>query len=144
MALSIREFMDKFEMDDSVANELKRLDGHIVLSSGEYDYRFNLLDPRHSKHEALIKKKNIGDGLKFYNKEWAFGHLIYHNGAVFFSETPTVNRDVEKHRIAKHIYDNLRTDEIFDNDRWAKRIDPSNVKFVVDQLLALCEKGLLP
>lgn len=125
----------------TVKNELLRLDGHVILSKGKYDYRFNILDLHHKIHPSTIKRDN-GQILP-HNKEWAFGHIIVKNGDVYFSERPTDNKDVEKHPISRTIYSAMNSNTIYDIDRNAKKIDAPNIKLIVNIILTLRKQGLI-
>ncbi|MVX64234.1 hypothetical protein GKZ28_11085 [Clostridium chromiireducens] len=129
-------------MNPIVAQSLLQLDGHVILSKADLDYRYNILDLHHKKHSTTITTKS--NGVMPYDKEWAFGHIMKINNQFYFSARPTTNREVEEHSVSSSIYNNLLTNQVFDVDRDARLIDVSNVTFIVNTLLNLRSKGLIP
>lgn len=142
MGTTFKKLLEKLPLvDQTVAQSLIQLDGHIILSKGEHDYRYNILDLHHKRHPSTIEKE--GEVVP-HEKEWAFGHILVINNAIYFSSRPTSNRDVEEHAVSSTIYNNLSSTQIFDIDRDGRLIDATNVIYIVSTILALKIHNLIP
>ncbi|MGN2370169.1 hypothetical protein ACTFJW_08910 [Clostridium cagae] len=143
MGTTFRKLLQNMNsINQVIAQTILQLDGHIILSKADLDYRYNILNLHHKKHPTTINSKS--KGVIAYNKEWAFGHIMIINNQFYFSERPTANRDVEEHIVSSSIYNNLSTNEVFDVDRNARLIDSSNITFIVNTILNLRSQELIP
>ena len=128
--------------DSRIQHELEKLDGHVIFSKNKHDYRYNIEDLHHKKHNTTKKTK---DGKEVScKKEWAFGHIVLINGDYFISRRVTPNEYVEEHEVLKLIYESMTTTESYDIDRYIKRIDYASAKLIVSAILNLNSQGLIP
>lgn len=143
MGTSFKHIIKNFPNNDiRIQQEFQKLDGHVIFSKNKHDYRYNIEDLHHKKHNTTKKTK---DGkIVSCKKEWGFGHLVLMEGQYYLSKRITQNEYVEEHDVLKSIYESMSTTESYDIDRYMKKIDYESAEKIVSAILDLRKKGLIP
>lgn len=110
-----------------ITGKLEKLDEYFILSRENYLNRVHLVDKIHRKHLNSEGKQ----------KEFAYCHLIAHDGKLWFSSRGTGNNDIESHPIINEIFNKLLSCEEKFKDRKSKEITTENVEYIVDSLISL-------
>ena len=77
--------------------------------------------------------------LKVYQKEYAYAQFIMIEGILYFSEKCTESSEVMQATIVSEIYDSLNSkDMIIEAGINARKIDDSNINYVIDTILTVC------
>ncbi|GAA0179816.1 hypothetical protein SH2C18_26260 [Clostridium sediminicola] len=134
--LSMKMFIAEFGEDFSehIKERLLDLEVRGVLKRKDPIYSFNLKNVEHTKYNC-----KTSNGLKTTQKEYAFGQFKVIEGELYFSEKCTESDRVMQAPIVESIYNKLDGESIINDEGCnAKKIDDSNVDFVVDSILSVC------
>lgn len=130
--ISIKHFISEFgeTFSDHMKKRLLELEVRCVLTrTREESYKLDLKHVEHTRH--------ICDDS--HNKEYVYAQFIVNEEALYFSEVCVENDDVVESPIVKEIYNSLNNENIiYDGDNRAKKIDDSNIDYVVDSILSVC------
>lgn len=127
--ISIKMFINEFgeNFSEHMKNRLLELEVRSVLTRKEDDYRLDIKHVEHTQHDF--------DNLQ---KEYVYGQLLVIDGTLYFSENCIESNYITQSPIVDVIYSNLSSDSIIlDGDNKAKKIDDSNIDYVVDTLLSV-------
>lgn len=134
MKLFIKEFGENFT--EHVKERLMDLEVRCFLTRKEIDYRFDLKHVEHLQYEFT---SDVEDPKAPSSKEYAYGQFVVLNGNLYFSESCLESKEVMQSNIVIEIYNDLNNDgTVFDEGRNLKKLDDSNIDFVVDSILAAC------
>jgi hypothetical protein len=115
---------------------LLELEVRCVLTRKE---DLNRLDLKHVEHIQYDCESMSEDTLDTCQKELSYGQLIVIEGELFYSERSEESDKVMQSPIVHTIYNSLNTENITVNsDDCAKRIDDSNIDYVMDTILTVC------
>lgn len=131
-AISVKQFIGELgeEFSQHMKERLLDLEVRSVLTRKE-DY--NKIDIKHVQHTRY----NYADGKN--QKEYSYGQLIVNDGILYFSEKVVENEYVMAAPIVSKIYDHLDSEAVtLDEGYSAKRVDDSNIDYVVDSILNVC------
>jgi hypothetical protein len=135
--ISMKRFISELGEDFSKLMKKRLLDLEIrcVLTRKEDDeFRLDIKHVEHIKYDCDLE--NPSDSNK---KEYVYGQLIVVDGELYFSETCTEGNDIMQSPIVSKLYDSLDSQYItFDTGITAKKLDDSNIDYVVDSLLSVC------
>lgn len=131
--ISMKQFVKEFEesLSEHMRNRLLELEIRCVLTRKEEN---NILDIKHVEHTKYDCSPENAQGS--CHKEYVFGQLVVLNNVLYFSKSSTENDQVMQSPIIESIYDSLNSEEIAsDLGLNIKRIDDSNIDFVIDRML---------
>ena len=134
--VSMRQFIAEFggEFSKHTKQRLLELGGRCVLTRKEES---NILDLKHVEHTKY--KCNPQDNEAANQKEYAFGQLIVHEGALYFSESCKENEDIMQAPVVSSIYNSLNSEDLaLEGDIKGKKIDDENIDYVIDNILEVC------
>lgn len=130
MKMFIEEFGEAFS--EHQKERLMELDLRCVLTRREFNHIFDLKHVEHTKYNSE-GKEGIGA------KEPIYAQLAVVDDILYFSEGCTEDDKFIKSPAIKNIYDFLDSKEnISDEGINFKRVDDSNIDFVVNSLLSSC------
>lgn len=97
----------------------------------------NKLILKHIEHT----KYDSGNSADSCKKEYAFGQLVMDEGTLYFSDVCGENDEVMQAPSVSDIYNALNSEDIFiDESIKVKRVDDSNIDYIVDNLLEVCPR----
>jgi len=134
--ISLRQFVAEF--GDSLSKQMKtkllELGPRCVLNRKE---EANVLDLKHMEH---IKHDNAcSDSNEVLKKEYIYGQFIMKDGAMYYSQKCATGLDSMEATCVENIYETIETETIqLEEGVSAKRIDDSNIDYVVDSILSEC------
>ncbi|WPC44435.1 hypothetical protein [Clostridium sp. JS66] len=130
--ISVKHFISEFgeNFSEHMKERLLDLEVRCVLTRKEEE---NILDLKHVEH---TKYDCPSDNT---SKEYVYGEFLAIDGSLYFSEKCIEGDEVMQSPITNVIYNSLSsTDMIFDEDNNAKKIDDSNIDYVIDTILTVC------
>lgn len=134
--ISVKMFILEFGKDFSehVKKRLMELEVRSILKREEVDYILDLKHVEHLQHECT------GEGVsKSCKKEYVYAQFAVIEGALYFSESCNENDKIMKAPTISTIYNYLDSEGmVFDEGKNFKRIDDSNIDYVVDSILSAC------
>ena len=136
--ISIKMFIDEFGNDFSehLKNRLLELEVRTVLKRDEVSNIFNLKHVEHLKYDSNYESKGE---MKTCKKEYVYSQFAVIEGVLYFSEKCNENDKDMKASTVSSIYNSLDSKGmIFYEDRNLKKIDDSNIDYVVDSILSSC------
>jgi len=134
----MKRFIVEFGKDFSehMKKRLLELEVRCVLTRKE---DLNRLDLKHVEHIQYDCEGMTKDNLNICQKELSYGQLIVIEGVLFYSERSEESDTVMPSPIVPTIYNSLNTENIIVNsDDYAKKIDDSNIDYVMDTILTVC------
>lgn len=134
--ISIKGFIA--ELGENFTEKMKKrlldLEVRCVLTRKEDLYFLNLKHVEHTKYET-----NPGEDSTGINKEYSYGQFVICEGNLYFAEESEVNDITMQSPVVDEIYNALTSEVKFlESGISAKKIDDSNIDFLVDTLLAAC------
>lgn len=132
--ISMKRFLSEFGQDfsDNVKSRLLELEIRSVLTR---DDNSNILDIRHVEHT----KYPCASALKKSEKEYAYGQLVVVDGNLYFTDKCLENEEVMQSPVVDTIYNSLNSEHtILEENINGKKIDDSNIDFIIDTLLKAC------
>ncbi|WHH58126.1 hypothetical protein [Petroclostridium sp. X23] len=137
-SISMKRFIVEFGKDFSehMKERLLELEVRCVLTRKE---NINRLDLKHVEHIQYDCESASEDALNTCQKELSYGQFIMVEGELFYSEKSEESEIVMQSPIINAIYHSLNTENTnIDSFGNAKRIDDSNIDYVMDTLLSAC------
>lgn len=135
--ISIKMFIEELGKDFSehMKNRLLELEVRCVLTRRQE----NILDLKHVEHTQYNCDLNSEDGSNSEEKEYVYGQFIVIDDVLYFSDKCVENSSVMQSPIVTSIFNDLDGDVmIFDEDIKGKKIDDSNIDYVIDSILSVC------
>ena len=132
----MRQFVVEF--GDSLSKQMKarllELGPRCVLNRKEESNVLDLKHMEHIKHDNTCSMSN-----DVVQKEYIYGQFIMKDGAMYFSQKCATGLDSVESNCVENIYDVIEG-EILQSEEGisAKKIDDSNIDFVVDSILSVC------
>ncbi|EJO5346562.1 hypothetical protein NRP93_000613 [Clostridium botulinum] len=127
----ISEFGEKFS--EKMKERLLELEIRTVLTRKEHKNKLDIKHVEHTKYPCNdLDSKNL-------EKEYAYGQFVIVDDILYFSNTCVENEKVIQSPIVDTIYDSLSDEDmLIDEDTNAKKIDDTNIDYVIDTLLSTC------
>lgn len=122
MKMFISEFGQNFS--DHMKKRLMELDVRSVLTRKEID---NILDLKHVEHTKYES-----------NKEYAYCEFAVIDGILYVSESCIEDDRTIQSDVVDKIYKSLESECVTFEDKKFKKVDDSNIDFVVDSILSVC------
>jgi hypothetical protein len=135
--ISMKMFISEFGEAFTSHTKLKLLEigKRCVLSRKEIDYCFDIKHVEHIKHEC----SNIDNPSEIKFKEYTFGQLLVSEEFLYFSTEFIEGADTIQYPTISNIYNAMEApEECIDGNINAKRLQDSNVNYVIDKLLEIC------
>jgi uncharacterized protein (UPF0212 family) len=136
--ISLKQFISEFgeNFSEHMKERLLDLEVRCVLTRKEED---NKLDLKHVEHT----KYNCPSGNSSKEKEYVYGEFTVVEGTLYFSEKCIENDDIMVSPITNDIYNSLNSadmifDESTDESTHAKKIDDTNIDYIIDTILTVC------
>lgn len=135
--LSMRQFIAEFgeNFSEHVKSRLEELGARCVLTRKENNDRFNFKHIEHTTHECAVTS---GVETNIMNKEYIYGQLVVHEGALYFSEKCLESSDAAEAPIVDTIYKSLNSEKIDIDEIGAKLIDDGNIDYIIDTIFTVC------
>lgn len=134
--ISVKQFIQEFgeNFSQHMKDRFMELEVRCVLTRKDDP---NILDLKHVEHTKYKCIEN--EDSKQLEKEYAFAQFIVNDGILYFSEKCRETNDVMQNEIVNKIYNSLSVEGIIvHEDVNAKKIDESNIDFVIDSILSAC------
>ncbi|QAT39126.1 hypothetical protein [Clostridium sp. JN-9] len=134
--ISVKQFIQEFgeNFSQHTKDRLMELEIRCVLTRKDDPNRLDLKHVEHTKYKCAENEDS-----KQTEKEYAFAQFIVSDGIVYFSEKCRETNDVMQNEIVDKIYNSLSSEGIITyEDVNAKKIDESNIDFVIDSILSAC------
>lgn len=135
--ISMKQFIAEFgeNFSQHMKNRLMELEVRCVLTRGE---EINRLELKHVEHTRYNCHNSSEDGSDAYSKEYAYGQLLVVDGVLYFSESHGDSADVMQSPVVSNVFDSLSSEGmIMDEGFYAKKVDDSNIDFVIDTILTV-------
>lgn len=133
--ISARQLIQEFGGDFSKHMKERILDlgKRCVFTRDEETFRLDLKHVEHKKYED----PTTADDTK---KEYVYGQLVMNEGSIFFSESCLINEELIEVPKVKEIFNSMTAKDIYmgEDGIKAKKIDDSNIDFVIDGILEVC------
>ncbi|MCY6484167.1 hypothetical protein OW763_07340 [Clostridium aestuarii] len=129
--ISVKRFISDLgeEFSENMKKRLLELEVRCVLTRKEDKCKLDLKHVEHTQYE---------DGSKA-PKEYVYGQFIVNEGILYFSDRCTESDKVMQSPIVSDIYASLNNEDmISDEECNAKKIDDSNIDYVIDTILTVC------
>ncbi len=134
--VSMKQFLTEFggEFPKHMKQRLLELGARCVLTRKDESF---ILDIRHVEHTRYNCSPD--DSTAACLKEYAFGQLIAHEGALYFSQNCLENDEIMQVPLVNSIYSSLNSEElILEGDIRGKKVDEGNIDYVIDNILTVC------
>lgn len=135
--ISMKRFIS--ELGENFSKHMKKrlldLEVRCVLTRKEDDeYRLDLKHVEHIKYDCDLN--NPSDSGK---KEYVYGQFVVVDGDLYFSEACTEGEYLMESPIVNQLFSSLDSQIItFDTGIRAKKVDDSNMNYLMDSLLSAC------
>lgn len=136
--ISMKQFIAEFGevLSKHMKQRLLELGERCLLNRRDESHILDLRHIEHTKYECSCSSEGEVTECK---KEYAFGQLVVKEGNLYFSQSCVENDDIMQNPTVNEIYDSLTTEEaIIDECIKAKRLDDSNIDYVIDSILKVC------
>ncbi|MDP4146206.1 MAG: hypothetical protein Q8936_17260 [Bacillota bacterium] len=134
--ISMKGFISEFgeNFSQHIKDRLLELEVRCVLTRKEHK---NMLDLKHVEHTHYpCNQTNDPDNCE---KEYVYAQLIVDEGILYFSNQCVENDKIMRSPIVNTMYDALSsTDMITVYDTNAKKIDDTNIDYLIDTILTAC------
>lgn len=130
--ITMKKFIEEFSesFSEHMKKRLMELEVRTVLTRNEDK---NILDIKHVEHTKYDCDS------KDTKKEYVYGKLIVVENILYFADSCTDNAKVMQSPVVDTIYNSLdNTGMILYENVNCKKVDDSNIDFVVDSLLSEC------
>lgn len=134
--ISVKQFIAEFgeNFTEHMKQRLLDLEVRTVLTRKDINNRVDIKHVEHTRYETLAD-----DSITKVEKEYSYGELAVIDGLLYFSNSCIVNNDLMQSPIVDKIYSHLQSEEILtDYDIAAKKVDDSNIDYVIDSILEAC------
>lgn len=136
--ISVKQFISEFgeNFSEKMKKRLLDLEIRCVLTRKE---EANILDIKHVEHIQHEVACDEEDTSSICQKEYSYGQFIVVENELYFSERSAENTKVVQEPIVDTIYNSLSSEERnIEEDCNAKKIDDSNIDFIIDSILTVC------
>jgi hypothetical protein len=135
--ISMKQFITEFGegLSKHMKQRLSELGERCLLNRRDESHILDLRHIEHIKYECSCSAEGEEPMAK---KEYAFGQFVVQEGALYFSQSSVENDDIMQISTVNEIYNSLNTEEIEIDEIKVKRIDDSNIDFVIDSILKVC------
>ncbi|MFD3156852.1 hypothetical protein ACFIJ5_08335 [Haloimpatiens sp. FM7330] len=134
--ISIKRLISDYGKDfsEDIKKRLLDLEVRCVLTRVQNDNKFDLKHVEHTKYDCVS-----GNGSSKCKKEHVYGKFIVNDEMLYFSDECTESNEVMKVPLVNEIYNSLNSEEIIlDEDCRAKKVDDSNIDYIIDSILTVC------
>lgn len=134
--VSMKQFINELGADFSkhVKQRLLELGGRCVLTRADESFILDLRHVEHTKYDCESQDSTVA-----LKKEYVFGQLIAHEGALYFSENCLENEEIMRVPMVSSIYNSLGSEELtLEGDIKGKKIDDDNIDYITDNILTVC------
>jgi len=135
--ISIKMFIGELgkSFSEHMKNRLLELEVRCVLTRKEE----NILDLKHVEHTQYACDLNSENNSNIDEKEYVYGQFIVIDDVLYFSDKCVENDSVMQSPIVNNIFNSLSGEVmVFDEDIKGKKIDDSNIDYVIDSILSVC------
>lgn len=135
-SISVNMFISEFgeNFSDHMKKKLLKLKTRCVLTRGDDKYKLDLKHVEHTQYSCNSQGKSSSR-----QKEYAFSEFIINDEVLYFSEKCMENDTVMQSPIVDRVYSSLNNEHIvYDATINAKKIDDSNIDYIVDSILTVC------
>ena len=142
--ISMKQFISEFgeNFSQHMKKRLLELEVRCVLTRQEENHILELKHVEHTKYECDC---NTEDDSNTCQKEYAYGQLVVIDEILYFSENFTENAGIMQSPIVSTIYSFLSSENIIPHaDSNAKKIDDSNIDYLIDTILTVCPQVSQP
>ena len=132
--ISMKQFVTEFgnTFSNHMKDRLLELELGCVLIRKEETYRLNLKHVEHIKYDSSLQ--DSGKGMK----ENVYGQFIVIEEILYYAQSCTESKEVMQAPVVTKIYNGLSDEGMISVEGLnAKKIDDSNIDFVMDSILAV-------
>lgn len=137
--ISMKQFVTELgeEFSSNMKKKLMELSDRCVLTRKDINYRLDLKHIEHVQHECACDTESSKASNS--KKEYMYGQFVVIEGGLYFSEKCTESPAAMQQPNVKEIYNNLSSEGmISDSDISSKKVDDSNIDYIVDSILKVC------
>ena len=131
--ISMKQFISEFggTFTEQMKNRLLELEMGCVLIRKEENHHLQLKHVQHTKYACPS-----GSGKPGAQKEYAYGQFIVIEGILYFAEDCKESDQVMEAPVVSSIYEALDSEDMITTEGInAKKIDDSNIDFVINSIL---------
>lgn len=136
--ISMKQFITELgvEFSSPVKERLLELGERCLLNRRDDTHILDLRHIEHLKYECSGSEEEKNNTA---SKEYAYGQLIVKDGVLHFSRSCIENDTIMQIPLVEEIYDCLKEEEVLVDDHIsAKRLDETNIDYVIDRILGVC------
>lgn len=137
--ISMKQFVTEFGegLSKHMKQRLLELGERCILNRRDESHILDLRHVEHIKYECCCDSE-AGEVNK---KEYAYGQLIVKEGNLYLSQCCIENDDIMQNSVVAEIYSAISgPEEQVEEDIIAKKVDDSNIDYVIDSILKVCPK----
>ncbi|QBD84141.1 hypothetical protein EQG73_01995 [Clostridium tetani] len=120
---------------EKIKERLLELEIRTVLTRKEVE---NILDIKHVEHTKYDCPNTPKKSSTKSEKEFSYGRFIVINGDLYFAESCIENDTIMQCPVVDTIFNSLTSQQTVYEDISAKKIDDSNIDYIIDTLLTAC------
>lgn len=136
--ISVKMFISEFGENFSkhLKKRLMELEVRCLLTRKEFTHLLDLKHVEHLKYQCNYEEDNASEVSK---KEYAYAQFAVIEGVLYFSESCIENDKIMQSPMVSTIYNSLDSEDVILHEgRNLKRIDDSNIDYVIDSILESC------
>jgi hypothetical protein len=136
--MSINQFIEEFgeNFSDHMKKKLMELESRSFLTRKE---NFNVFEIKHVEHIQYDCIDDPDNDINQSKKEYVYGQFVVIEGILYFSEECFETNEIIQSPQVSTIYNSLNSEGmILEEGKKLKRIDDSNIDFIIDSILASC------
>lgn len=136
--ISIKRFIEDYgeNLSNHIKDRLLELEIRCVLTREKNQYKLDLKHVEHIKYPT-----NSLNDTKISEKEYAYAQFIINEGKLYFTKDCIENDKVMKSPVVDTIFNSLTSETVILNENvTGKKIDDSNIDYVIDSILSVCPK----
>lgn len=138
--ISMRQFIAEFgsNFTEHIKTKLLQVGERCVLTRKDDHNRLDLKHVEHTQYECACEGEESADACL---KEYSYGQFVVEEDELYYSEKCSETSVVMQSHVVSEIYNSLDGTLIMTEDgSYAKKIDESNIDFLIDEILKVCPK----
>lgn len=138
--ISVRQFILELgeNFSDKIKENLLKLDSRCVLTRKDNQYMLDVKHIEHIQHDCACDSDVVDDSSKT-QKEYVYGQFVMVDGILYFSQNCFETNTIMQSPIVSTIYTSLdNNDSISLEDIDLKKVDDSNIEYIIDSILTVC------
>lgn len=136
--ISMKQFIAEFDeqLSVNIKERLLELGQRCILTRKEDRCTLDIKHIEHIQYETAVTSD--GSGAKG-EKEYSYGQFLINDENIYFSDKCAETNFVMQAPVVERIYKGLSSEDmLLDENKTGKKIDDSNINFIIDSILEVC------